>query len=51
MLASLHHITARFPLPDRQLTAALAGVALALALAAAVWVRLGERRPEAGGAR
>ncbi len=39
-LTSLHHITARFPLPDRQLTAALAGVALALALSAALWVRV-----------
>ena len=40
VLASLHHITARFPLPDRRLTAVLAAVSLALALAAALWVRL-----------
>lgn len=45
-LTSLHHITARFPLPDRALTAVLAAVALALALAAAVWVR---RRPAPAG--
>ncbi|WP_412070356.1 hypothetical protein [Rubrivirga sp. IMCC43871] len=38
-LTSLHHITARFPLPDRRLTAVLAAVALALALGAALWVR------------
>ena len=38
-LTSLHHITARFPLPDRRLTAVLAAVALAVALATAVWVR------------
>jgi hypothetical protein len=39
VLASLHHITARYPLPDRRLTAVLAAVALALALGAATWVR------------
>ena len=39
VLASLHHITARFPLPDRRLTAVLAAVSLALALGAALWVR------------
>lgn len=44
VLASLHHITARFPLPDRRLTAALAGVALLLALGASLWVRWAERR-------
>ena len=43
-LASLHHITARFPLPDRRLTAALAAIALALALGAALAVRLRERQ-------
>ena len=48
-LASLHHITARFPLPDRRLTAALAAVALALALGAALWVRW--REPSASGRR
>ena len=39
VLASLHHLTARFPLPSRPLTAALALVALALAAGAALWVR------------
>ena len=39
VLASLHHLTARFPLPDRRLTAGLAAAALAAALAAAVWTR------------
>ncbi|WP_412062400.1 hypothetical protein [Rubrivirga sp. IMCC45206] len=47
-LTSLHHITARFPLPDRRLTAVLAAVALALALGAALWVR---RRPSPAAAR
>ncbi|MGB3545211.1 hypothetical protein [Rubrivirga sp.] len=40
LLAHLHHITARFPLPSRRLTAVLAAVALVLALAAALAVRL-----------
>ena len=39
VLASLHHITARFPLPDRGLTVALASLAVAVALAASVAVR------------
>jgi len=43
-LSSLHHITARFPLPDRRLTAVKAAVALALALGAALYVRWRERR-------
>ena len=42
VLASLHHITARFPLPSRGLTATLAVVSLALALGAALWVRFGQ---------
>lgn len=46
VLASLHHITARFPLPDRRLTAVLAAVALAAALAAAVWVRVSQHRAQ-----
>ena len=43
-LASAHHITARFPLPSRRLTAALAVLSLMLALGAAVYVRF---RPSA----
>ena len=43
VLGSLHHITARFPLPDRQLTAVKAAVALAVALGVALWVRWRER--------
>ena len=39
VLTSLHHITARFPLPSRALTMQLALVALALAAAAALAVR------------
>ena len=38
-LASLHHLTARFPLPSRRLTMLLAGASLGLALAASLWVR------------
>ena len=40
VLAHVHHITARFPLPSRRLTAVLAAVSLALALGAAfsVWL-------------
>ena len=39
ILASLHHLSARFPLPDRRLTVILAAVALAMAVGASVWVR------------
>ena len=42
-LASLHHLTARFPLPSRRLTMVLAGASLGLALAASLWVRWGGR--------
>ena len=45
VLTHLHHITARFPLPDRRLTAVLAGVALAVATGAALWVRRGRAGP------
>ena len=44
VLASLHHITARFPLPDRRLTAVLAAVSLVLALGAALAVLVRERQ-------
>lgn len=43
VLASLHHLSARFPLPDRQLTAVYALVAVGLAVGAAAWVRWRER--------
>ena len=39
MLTSLHHLSARFPLPDRRSTMILAAVALALAVGASLWVR------------
>ena len=45
VLASLHHLSARFPLPSRRLTMALAAAALVLALAASLWVRSRGRRP------
>ncbi|MEM0960997.1 MAG: hypothetical protein AAGK21_00490 [Bacteroidota bacterium] len=43
VLAHLHHITARFPLPSRRLTMALAAVSLGLALVAALAVRWRQR--------
>lgn len=43
VLTSLHHLSARFPLPDRRLTALLAAVALGMAIAASVWVRWRQR--------
>ena len=43
VLAHLHHITARFPLSSRDLTATLAAVALVLAIAAALAVRWRQR--------
>ncbi len=48
VLTSLHHLTARFPLPDRWLTVILAAVALVLAFAASVWTRRTERLTAAG---
>ena len=48
VLTSLHHLSARFPLPDRRLTAVLAAVALGLAIAAALGVRRAERRGGSG---
>ncbi len=44
VLTSLHHVTARFPLPDRTTTAALHLAALALVTLAALAVRMGEGR-------
>lgn len=38
-LTSLHHLTARFPLPDRMWTIALSLLALAVATAVGLWVR------------
>ncbi len=40
VLTSLHHITARFPLPSKALKGALTLAALAAVLAMALWVRL-----------
>ena len=48
VLASLHHLSARFPLPDRRLTATLAAVALGLALVAALGVRRAEQAVSEG---
>lgn len=46
LLASLHHLSARFPLPDRRLTAVLAAVGLGLAVLASAWVRWHGRQLE-----
>ena len=44
LLTSLHHLTARFPLPSKSLKGALTLVGLAMVLGVAVWARRTERR-------